>query len=149
MTVDQQSASEIYKKRLPKAGSPYRHQIETFEHLAEGRSVVLRAPTGSGKTEAVILPFLEFRGVRLPNQLIYSLPMRVLADDLKRRTCEMNPPNAPSLRVVSHHGRQLASSLFYADILFTTIDQTVGAYACVPLSLPLRHGNIPAGAVAS
>ncbi len=28
---------------------PYSHQMETYEALAKGESVILRAPTGSGK----------------------------------------------------------------------------------------------------
>lgn len=30
---------------------PYPHQKETYEALAKGESVILRAPTGSGKSE--------------------------------------------------------------------------------------------------
>ncbi|MDI6890395.1 MAG: hypothetical protein QMC83_05565 [Thermodesulfovibrionales bacterium] len=32
---------------------PYPHQIATFEALSRGESVILRAPTGSVKSEAV------------------------------------------------------------------------------------------------
>jgi ATP-dependent helicase YprA (DUF1998 family) len=32
---------------------PYPHQIETSEALAKGESVILRAPTGSGKSEVI------------------------------------------------------------------------------------------------
>ncbi|MEW5814802.1 MAG: DEAD/DEAH box helicase [Spirochaetota bacterium] len=38
---------------------PYPHQIATYEALARGESVILRAPTGSGKSEAVFVPFVE------------------------------------------------------------------------------------------
>jgi len=37
--------------------------------------------------------------------------------------------------------------LFYADAVVATIDQIITSYACAPLSLGVRHGNIPAGAV--
>jgi len=32
---------------------PYPHQIATYEALKNGKSVILRAPTGSGKSEAI------------------------------------------------------------------------------------------------
>lgn len=46
------------------------------------------------------------------------------------------------------HGQRPESVLFYADAIFATLDQVVTSYACAPLSLSVRQGNIPAGAVA-
>ncbi|MEW6418532.1 MAG: DEAD/DEAH box helicase [Nitrospirota bacterium] len=57
---------------------PYPHQIETYEALKKGESVILRAPTGSGKSEAVFVPFVDLRNKSLPNRIIYSHPMRAL-----------------------------------------------------------------------
>ncbi|MHA1578289.1 MAG: CRISPR-associated helicase Cas3' [Candidatus Freyarchaeota archaeon] len=128
---------------------PYRHQIECEELISDGCSFVLRAPTGSGKSEAVFIPFLEYRD-SLPFHLIYSLPMRTLVEDIAERfSSDRFTQFFSDLRVVGHHGKRLDAPLFYADVVVTTIDQTVGAYACTPLSLPLRYGNIPAGAVSS
>jgi len=31
---------------------PYPHQVDTYKALKAGQSVILRAPTGSGKSEA-------------------------------------------------------------------------------------------------
>jgi CRISPR-associated endonuclease/helicase Cas3 len=45
------------------------------------------------------------------------------------------------------HGKRPESVLFYADAVFATLDQVVTSYACTPLSLSIRHGNIPAGAI--
>jgi len=123
------------------------HQEQTIRHLLEGKSVVLRAPTGSGKSEAIIVPFLLGRGETLPAQLIYSLPVRSLVDDLGERFQRYAKPR--DIKVGTHHGKRVETPLFYPPIVVTTIDQTVGAYTCTPLSLPLRHGNIPAGAVSS
>jgi len=39
---------------------PYPHQIKTYEALAKGESVILRAPTGSGKSEAVFMLLVDF-----------------------------------------------------------------------------------------
>jgi Lhr-like helicase len=35
---------------------PYPHQVETYEALEAGQSIILRAPTGSGKSEVVFVP---------------------------------------------------------------------------------------------
>lgn len=125
----------------------YPHQQETIEYLSQGKSVVLRAPTGSGKSEAVIIPFLECLNENLPSQMIYSLPVRTLVDDLSERFRWY--ANVKWLNVAGHHGKRAETPLFYPPIIVTTIDQTIGAYVCTPLSLSVRHGNIPAGAVSS
>ncbi len=74
---------EIFKKIT--GYDPYPHQIEIFEALSKGESVILRAPTGSGKSEAVFIPFLELRGKILPKRMTYSLPMRALVNSLHER----------------------------------------------------------------
>jgi len=125
----------------------YPHQRETIEYLSNGKSVVLRAPTGSGKSEAVVVPFLTSMNKTLPSQMLYSLPVRTLVDDLSSRFAKYS--NVKWLSVAGHHGKRIETPLFYPPIIVTTIDQTVGAYVCTPLSLSLRHGNIPAGAVSS
>lgn len=128
---------------------PYNHQKACEKLISDGCSVVLRAPTGSGKSEAVFIPFLLHREA-LPFHMIYSLPMRTLVEDIAERFNKDKFRNFCSgLRVLGHHGKRLDAPLFYADVIITTIDQTVGAYACTPLSLPVRYGNIPAGAVSS
>jgi len=81
--------------------------------------------------------------------MIYSLPMRTLVDDISSRFEKYIVSNKLDKRVAGHHGKRMETPLFYSDIIVTTIDQTVGAYACTPLNLPIRHGNIPAGAVSS
>jgi len=49
---------------------PYCHQRKASEIIQEGRSVVIRAPCGSGKTEAAVFPFLLGRKSVLPKRLI-------------------------------------------------------------------------------
>ncbi len=130
---------------------PYPHQLKTFEELAKGNSVILRAPTGSGKSEAVFVPFLALRGSVLPPRLIYSLPMRSLVNQLAERFRSYSQTaHSPSpMRVAAQHGERPESVLFYADAVVATIDQVITSYACAPLTLGVRHGNIPAGAVAT
>lgn len=132
---------------LGEAKKPYPHQIKTAQYLLEGKSVILHAPTGSGKSEAVIFPFLLGREKQLPPQLIYSLPLRSLVESLWDRFKKYE--ESAGVAVGIQHGQRPESPLFGKPAVFTTIDQTIGAYACTPLSAPLRHGNIPAGAVSS
>jgi len=124
---------------------PYPHQVKTYEALEQGKSIILRAPTGSGKSEAVFIPFLTFKGTSLPNRMIYSLPIRALVDSLHRRFCTY----APHLDIKAQHGQRPESVLFDADCTVATLDQVITSYVCSPLSLGIRHGNIPAGAVTS
>lgn len=137
---------EAYFESLVGA-KPAPHQLACLRALAEGRPVLLRAPTGSGKSEAVWIPFLQNRHSKLPARMIHVLPMRALVNQLSERMRVYAQKAAPDVRVAAMHGRRAESVLFYADALFTTLDQIVTAYACAPLSLTIRHGNIPGGAI--
>lgn len=131
--------------------NPHSFQLAAIKSIIEGKSIILRAPTGSGKSEAILIPFLflyvqNLTGKKFPNQLIYSLPMRVLVNSLGNRFknyCK----KIENLKIAIHHGENPESELFLEDIIVSTIDQTIGAYCCVPLSMSLRSGNIPAGSV--
>lgn len=130
---------------------PAEHQAHCLEALAQGKSVILRAPTGSGKSEAVWIPFLLARGQPLPMRMIHILPMQALVNQLESRIGRYIPklkPNQPTeIRTAAMHGKRPESVLFYADAIFATLDQVVTSYACAPLSLSVRQGNIPAGAI--
>ncbi len=123
---------------------PYSFQIETYSALTKGESIILRAPTGSGKSEAVYIPFLLLKGKDIPPRLIYTLPMRSLVNSLHERfKCY-----TPNLDVRAQHGKRPESLLFDADCVVATLDQVISSYACAPLTLGVRFGNIPAGGVA-
>src|SRR5581483_3303095 len=129
---------------------PYPHQTEAFSLFREGKSILLHSPTGSGKSEAAFVPFLACREKpEFPSRLLYALPMRTLVDSLAARFREMAERSGALVRVAAQHGRRPESVLFYADAVVATIDQLITSYACAPLNLGVRHGNIPAGAVAS
>jgi len=129
--------------------SPALHQQKAWNLLSEGKAVLLRAPTGSGKTEAIVLPFLDFGGKAIPSRLLYALPLRSLANQMLYRIDKYANILSKLLRVRLQHGERSESVLFAADAIVATIDQLITSYACTPLTLPLRHGNIPAGAVMS
>ncbi len=127
--------------------TPYDHQRQAAKALLAGKSVLLRAPTGSGKTEAICGPFLHSLATDgpLPRRMIYSLPMRVLATALRDRARKWTEAS----RVACQHGDEPESPLFERSLVFATIDQTIGSFITRPPSLPMKLGNIPAGAVAS
>jgi len=131
--------------------SPAKHQQDVWNALSQGKPVLLRAPTGSGKTEAVVLPFLGFGGQVIPGRLLYALPLRSLANQLADRISSyvQKLKKTSNFKVRLQHGERPESVLFAADAIVATIDQVITSYACTPLTLPIRHGNIPAGAVMS
>lgn len=131
--------------RPPALESPTAAQRRTWEALAAGRSVILRAPTGSGKTEATTFPFL--RGDLRAERLTYVLPMRTLADQLGGRLRAYG--RAWGIQITVHHGEEATVRDFPPPALVTTLDQAVTAYAATPLSSPLRWGHVLGGHIAT
>ena len=72
-------------------GFPLRNfQRETILKILNRQDVLLRAPTGSGKTETAIAPFFFAQELQNylpqgPNKLIYVVPLRTLANSLRQR----------------------------------------------------------------
>ncbi|RLI43967.1 hypothetical protein DRO69_08450 [Candidatus Bathyarchaeota archaeon] len=83
----------------------------------------------------------------MPNRLVYSLPTRALVEDIAERLKEKVAKVGAFSSVSCQHGANPEDPFFKEDIVVATIDQTIGAYCCTPLSLPAYLGNIPAGAV--
>lgn len=124
-------------------------QIRTAQRLLASTNVVLRAPTGSGKTNAALFPWLHARAQEqsFADRLIYALPVRTLASalyhDVKTRLGILDP----GIRVTIQTGSDPHDSFFEGDVVFTTIDQLLSAYIGVPVSLPQKLANLPAGAL--
>lgn len=62
-------------------------QRVSIPHILSGKNVLIIAPTGYGKTEAVILPLLSMmlnQGAE-PVAVLYITPLRALINDLKQR----------------------------------------------------------------
>lgn len=127
--------------------NPYTFQREAMGSLIEGNSLIVRAPTGSGKSEMVLIPFIFEINESLPSQMIYSLPNRTLVESIGERARRY--ASYKKLRVAVHHGKRPESQLFEEDIIVATIDQTAGAYLSVPLSMPKRWGNMFLGTAGS
>jgi CRISPR-associated endonuclease/helicase Cas3 len=134
--------------RILDGKEPYPHQMKAAQNLIDGKSVILRAPCGSGKTEVSYAPIL-FGVDTLPSRLIYSLPTRALVEDVTERIMKDVAKMGLGYTVMPQHGANSKDPFFRSDIIIATIDQTIGAYCCTPLSIPVHFGNIPAGAAVS
>lgn len=123
-------------------------QQRTFEFLSQGRSVILQAPTGAGKTLAALHPFFyhltHSQPAAFPRQCIYSVPMRALANQFK---AEYQKKQA--CRVTLQTGDQPDDPTVEGGLVFTTIDQTLSNALGVPYALSKSRANLNAGAVFS
>lgn len=102
---------ELIDKRVRSVGESLgiseasRPQRESIPIILRGEDVLVVAPTGSGKTEAALLPILSklvSTGTRGRMRLLYITPLRALNRDILRRItqwCEML-----SLKVAVRHG---------------------------------------------
>ena len=130
--------------------SPYDYQIKVAELLQQGKNVILTVPTGAGKTWASIMPFLYLRqngNLDFPQKLIYSLPLRTLANSIYSDvTKTLKKTDFEKISSI-HTGEYKDDENFESDIVFSTIDQTLSNFLCFPLSLSKRQANVNAGAL--
>ena len=130
---------------------PYQKRIARL--LRSGKSIVLQAPTGSGKTIAALWPFLEAwdrnQPSLFPQQMIYSVPMRVLASQFSEETLKLTREkmilmDLPSIGVQT--GERSEDPEMLSDMIFATIDQSLSSALAVPYSLSPGRANLNAGA---
>ena len=144
-------ADELYKKYF-NVDSPYGHQISSWEQInALNFPLLLKAPTGSGKTEAILAPFLsQFTDNKfhIAPRLLYVLPMRVLVNSVAERIKKYTRKFSPYISVEVQHGDVPNSPFFIADIVVTTLDQFLYGFARASGQVG-RHLDIPAGSIAS
>ncbi|MBE2236483.1 MAG: CRISPR-associated helicase Cas3' [Caldilineaceae bacterium] len=132
---------------------PYQERVK--EHVLHGRSVIIQAPTGTGKTRAALAPYVEafydLPPETLPRKCIYSAPMRVLANQFYIEYADLT---AKYQRLYAHEpirtsiqtGEQPNNPTFRGDLIFATIDQSLSSALAVPYSLSPGMGNLNAGA---
>ena len=145
------NCGNFYKTSFKK-DEPYKHQQQVWDIFKKFRfPLLIKAPTGSGKTEAVISPFLsQFieNHFSIAPRLIYVLPMRVLVNSIAKRikTYAQNVSNNISVEI--QHGESPNTPFFIDDIVVTTLDQFIYGYARASGQVG-HHLDIPAGAIAS
>ncbi|MCD6456903.1 MAG: CRISPR-associated helicase Cas3' [Methanophagales archaeon] len=142
---------EFYRGYLG-ISDPYSHQKEMWNKIIERNfPLIVKAPTGSGKTEGVIAPFLyQFveNKFSIAPRLIYVLPMRVLVNSIAKRIGEYAQKVSNEISVEIQHGELPNDPFFIDDIVVTTLDQFIYAYARTSKQVG-RHLDIPVGAIAS
>lgn len=74
--------AELYRERFP---SPTLVQREAMPLILSGKNTVVIAPTGSGKTEAALLPVLEKIHGQKGISALYITPLRALNRDIAKR----------------------------------------------------------------
>ncbi len=118
-------------------------QFQTFiqDKLKEGKSLLLIAPTGLGKTLAVTGDIQDKFC-----KTVYAVPLRALGTGIKQELSKLQRKGSP-IQSVIHHGDIQESQLFGEEIIITTYDQVVCGVPGLPLSLPLKAGHAVAGAL--
>ena len=135
---------------------PFQKAVERA--LSEGHNVILQAPTGSGKTLAALRPFLRAVNPdrptppdQFPRKCIYSVPMRVLAnqfeDEYRRSLRRLGMQHEIPISIQT--GEHPDDPRFEAALIFATIDQTLSSFLHVPYGLSQRQANLNAGAIIS
>lgn len=134
---------------------PYHFQAQAIAQILKRQNTILRAPTGSGKTETAIAPFLFAKSLNLdfPNKLIYVVPLRTLANSLRQRVemlvanWEKLYPPSRKLVVTLQTGENPEDARFEGDIVFCTIDQMLSSFLNIPYSVGRGSGNVNSGAI--
>lgn len=131
---------------------PYDYQVALAARLVRGENVVLRAPTGSGKTKAVLTPFI-LSGLRWngrPRRLIYALPLRSLVQQIHQEARELlKSQGFPAEEATIQTGEQPDDEFFTRGrIIVTTYDQVLSGLLCAPYGLSRKLRNVNAAAVA-
>lgn len=128
----------------------YPFQERVYDYISAGKSVILQAPTGTGKTRAALYPFLrawEYKA-DFPRRCIYSVPMRVLANQFEEeysaRTKNFGFSDPMAVKIQT--GERADDPRLQGDLIFATIDQSLSSALGVPYSLSTGMANLNAGA---
>lgn len=141
-----QSYAEQFASLTQNPG-PHRYQELLADYLLARRHVIVRAPTGAGKTLAVLIPFLLYREQMKFGGMIYVLPLRTLVEAVFEEAKRLSEPRG--LKVVMQTGERADAEFFHdADIIVTTFDQLLSGLLCDPYGLSRKLWNINAAAIA-
>lgn len=143
---------EQFYKQYFNIDSPYEYQIKVWQQVNNlNFPLLLKSPTGSGKTEAVLAPFLsQFidNDFYIAPRMIYVLPMRVLVNNVAERIKKYVKKIFPYISVEIQHGDLPDAPFFISDIVVTTLDQFFYGFARSSKQVG-HHLDMPAGAIAS
>src|SRR2546425_3401001 len=132
------------EKRQPR---PFQRRVRDL--LMKEKNVILQVPTGAGKTDAALWPFLqnlEQEGNALPHTCLYATPMRVLSNQFyekyHERIARIDKMRGTDLvrqykqlgrdPVSIQTGDQPGDPQFESILTFCTIDQLLASFLAVP-----------------
>lgn len=142
---------ELTKLEDGKSLEAHDFQVQAARRLLEGENLVLVSPTGSGKSWAALLAFIYAKRHSIPfaDRLIYAFPLRTLTTALYQQYGKyLEKENLKATLQIGGMERGEGDPFFdQGDVIFTTIDQLLSSYIGVPVSLPRRLANMPAGAL--
>ena len=133
---------------------PYQRRVKSL--IQQGKSVVLQAPTGAGKTRAALAPYIESyfsdEPDQLPRKCIYSVPMRVLANQFNEEYSRLaesydrrfRPEQGLCVKIQT--GEHPDDPQLLGNLIFATVDQSLSSALAVPYSLSSRRANLNTGA---
>jgi CRISPR-associated endonuclease/helicase Cas3 len=131
---------ETFEQALSAAGFEERgKQRNVFDAFRAGKHVILHAPTGWGKTFAVLAALVG------GGHSIYSLPMRSLVDSVAEEANKLD-----LVECAAQHGARREHELLDrgddpsdpTECVFTTLDQTLSAFLGIPVGVSMRQGNV-------
>jgi CRISPR-associated endonuclease/helicase Cas3 len=114
-------------RRVLDPDEPYEHQLEFGREVLAGRNVILSAGTGSGKTEAALVPAL----LELDERRIFLLyPTKALLQDQRKRVEEIVGALGQQVlgrepRIIVDTGDEDDPTGYSADIILTNLDKFV------------------------
>lgn len=131
--------------------TPYQYQVETARHLFAGNNVLLRVPTGCGKTWSAVIPFLlSDQWDSPPTKLIYVLPLRTLIDSvaslLRDRLVRLDGWKPEDIKIQTGEKSE-DPFLIEGRIIVTTFDQVLSGLMGDPYSLGPSLHNINSAAI--
>jgi CRISPR-associated endonuclease/helicase Cas3 len=154
--------------------NPYPYQERVLGTLLkEQQNVILVVPTGGGKTEGALLPYLQDRAWAsqdashvplLPEKALYAVPTRVLATQFQERCTRLREEvlEPAPFEALEQRYRRFGRGLnavqtgetpedpqFESMIVACTIDQLLASALGVPYSLRHSAANINVGAICS
>ncbi len=140
---------EAYCACLGQHARPHAYQTEVARRVLAGENLVLRAPTGSGKTLSVLVPYIVGRRECRYSRLIYALPLRTLVHSIRDEAERVVRALDVSLTVTVQTGEDPDDEFFArGDIIVCTYDQLLSGLLGGPYGLSPKLANMNAACVA-
>ena len=128
---------QAFAARYPFPLDPF--QLEAIAHLEQGRSVLVAAPTGTGKT--LIAEYGIWLAQQRHRRVIYTTPLKALSNQKYRDLCALYGPDAAGLvtgDIVEHSQASIVimtTEVYRNMLLEESGDRFTGDESVIPASL--------------